>query len=137
MIFSLAFIIPSFRNEGNSSKAAKQLVAGHLRFTTSTKDRYVAFVAEILTSILTCLTCMLAADHRVTLSTTTVQRRPHMNDLYTRVTQVWDPLSIQYKELRLMWCCQNRNWIVSDWGNVAFTDESKFVLKPDDKSLRV
>ncbi|GBL80413.1 hypothetical protein AVEN_92310-1 [Araneus ventricosus] len=35
------------------------------------------------------------------------------------------------------WCRQHVNWIVSDWGNVMFTDESRFALQPDDKRVRV
>ncbi|GFV57883.1 HTH_Tnp_Tc3_2 domain-containing protein [Trichonephila clavipes] len=38
---------------------------------------------------------------------------------------------------RLKWCREHGNWTVSDWGNVMFTDESRFALEPDDKRIRI
>ncbi|GBL80410.1 Transposable element Tcb1 transposase [Araneus ventricosus] len=37
----------------------------------------------------------------------------------------------------IKWCRQHANWTVSDWGNVMFTDESRFALQPYDKRVRV
>ncbi|GFW03931.1 transposable element Tcb1 transposase [Trichonephila clavipes] len=47
------------------------------------------------------------------------------------------PLSVQSREARLKWCREHGNWTVSDWGNVMFTDESRFALEPDDKRIRI
>ncbi|GFS71487.1 transposable element Tcb1 transposase [Trichonephila clavipes] len=60
-----------------------------------------------------------------------------MNELYARVPRVWVPLSIQSRGARLKWCRERGNWTVSDWGNVTFTDESRFALEPDDKRIRI
>ncbi|GFX89301.1 HTH_Tnp_Tc3_2 domain-containing protein [Trichonephila clavipes] len=38
---------------------------------------------------------------------------------------------------RLKWCRKHGNWTVSNWGNVLFTDESRFSLEPDDKRIRI
>ncbi|GFY16686.1 transposable element Tcb1 transposase [Trichonephila clavipes] len=38
---------------------------------------------------------------------------------------------------RLKWDREHGNWTVSDWGNVTFTDESRFPLELDDKRIRI
>ncbi|GFV78966.1 HTH_Tnp_Tc3_2 domain-containing protein [Trichonephila clavipes] len=60
-----------------------------------------------------------------------------MNGLDVRVLRVCVPLFVQSRGARLKWCRQHGNWTVSDWGNVMFTDESRFALEPDDKHLRI
>ena len=32
---------------------------------------------------------------------------------------------------------EHANWTVSDWGNVMFTDQSRFALESDDKRIRI
>ncbi|KFM70504.1 hypothetical protein X975_15434, partial [Stegodyphus mimosarum] len=60
-----------------------------------------------------------------------------MSELYARVHRVCVPLSVQSRGARLQWCQEHVNWNVSDWGNVMFTDESRFLLEPDDKRIRI
>ncbi|GBN03479.1 hypothetical protein AVEN_89730-1 [Araneus ventricosus] len=60
-----------------------------------------------------------------------------MNGLYVQVPRVCVPLSVQSRGARLKWYRQHVNWTVSDWGNVMFTDESRFSLQPDAKRVRV
>ncbi|GFX38597.1 HTH_Tnp_Tc3_2 domain-containing protein [Trichonephila clavipes] len=71
------------------------------------------------------------------ISAATVRRRLHMNGLYARVPRVCVPLSVQSRGARLKWCREHGNLTVSDWGNVMFTDESRFALEPDDKRIRI
>ncbi|GFU55701.1 transposable element Tcb1 transposase [Trichonephila clavipes] len=52
-------------------------------------------------------------------------------------TRVGVPLSVQSRGARLKWCREHGNWTVSDWGNVAFVNESRFALEPDDKHIRI
>ncbi|KFM69574.1 hypothetical protein X975_03200, partial [Stegodyphus mimosarum] len=59
-----------------------------------------------------------------------------MSRLYARVPRVCVPLSVQSRGERLQGCREHVNWNVSDWGNVMFTDESRFALEPDDKRDR-
>ncbi|GFV51624.1 transposable element Tcb1 transposase [Trichonephila clavipes] len=47
------------------------------------------------------------------------------------------PLSVQSRGTWLKWCREHGNWTVSDWGNVVFTDESRFALETDDKRIRI
>ncbi|GFU50964.1 transposable element Tcb1 transposase [Trichonephila clavipes] len=60
-----------------------------------------------------------------------------MNGLYAQVPRVCVPLSVHLRGARLKWCREHGNWTLSDWGNVMFTDESRFALEPDDKRIRI
>ncbi|GFW32911.1 transposable element Tcb1 transposase [Trichonephila clavipes] len=71
------------------------------------------------------------------ISAATLHRRLHMNGLYALVPRVCVPLSVQSRGAQLKWCREHGNWTVSDWGNVMFTDESRFTLEPDDKRIRI
>ncbi|GFV91263.1 transposable element Tcb1 transposase [Trichonephila clavipes] len=46
-------------------------------------------------------------------------------------------LSVRSRGAGLKWYREHGNWTVSDWGNVMFTDESRFSLEPDDKRIRI
>ncbi|GFU88183.1 HTH_Tnp_Tc3_2 domain-containing protein [Trichonephila clavipes] len=83
------------------------------------------------------VTSMVTASIAKTISAATVRRRLHMNGLYARVPRVCVPLSVQSRGARLKWCREHGNRTVSNWGNVMFTDESGFALKPDDKRIRI
>ncbi|GFT83123.1 transposable element Tc1 transposase [Trichonephila clavipes] len=42
------------------------------------------------------------------------------------------PLTPEHRQLRLQWCQARSMWNVTDWKNVVFSDESRFVLGTDD-----
>ncbi|GFW31055.1 HTH_Tnp_Tc3_2 domain-containing protein [Trichonephila clavipes] len=109
-------------------------VGGRPRVTTPAEDRYIAIVAKRNS---TRVASMVTASIGTAISAATVRRRLHMNGLYARVPRIFVPLSIQSRGARLKWCREHGNWTVSDWGNVMFTDESRFALEPDDKRIRI
>ncbi|GFT14485.1 transposable element Tcb2 transposase [Trichonephila clavipes] len=47
------------------------------------------------------------------------------------------PLTPEHRQLRLKWCQSRSMWNVTDWQKVVFSDESRFVLGPDDNRVRV
>ncbi|GFV56822.1 HTH_Tnp_Tc3_2 domain-containing protein [Trichonephila clavipes] len=47
------------------------------------------------------------------------------------------PLTPKHRQLRLQWCQARSMWNVTDWQNVVFSDESRFVLGTDDNRVRV
>ncbi|GFW69950.1 transposable element Tcb2 transposase [Trichonephila clavipes] len=47
------------------------------------------------------------------------------------------PLKPEHRQLRLKWCQARSMWNVTDWQNVVFSDESRFVLGTDDNRVRV
>ncbi|GFV81015.1 transposable element Tcb1 transposase [Trichonephila clavipes] len=83
------------------------------------------------------VTSMVTASIGKAITAATVRRRLHMNGLDARVPRVCVPLSVQSRGARLKWYREHGNWTVSDWGNVIFTDESRFTLEPDDKHIRI
>ena len=72
------------------------------------------------------VTSMVTASIGKAISTATVRRRLHMSGLCTRVPRVCVPLFVQLRGERLQWCREHVNWNMSDWGNILFTDESRF-----------
>ncbi|GFU55137.1 transposable element Tcb2 transposase [Trichonephila clavipes] len=108
------------------------------RVTTPAENRYIAIVAKRNhRATVTRLISRVTASIGKAISAATVRRRLHMNGLYARVPRVCVPLSVQSRGARLKWCREHGNWTVSDWGNVMFTDESRFALEPDDKRIRI
>ncbi|GFX46252.1 HTH_Tnp_Tc3_2 domain-containing protein [Trichonephila clavipes] len=102
------------------------------------ENRCIAIVAkQNRRATSTRVTSMVTASIGKAISAATVRRRLYMNGLYTRVPRVCVPLSVQSRGARLKWCREHGNWTASDWGNVMFTDESRFALEPDDKRIRI
>ncbi|GFY03267.1 transposable element Tcb1 transposase [Trichonephila clavipes] len=113
-------------------------VGGRPRVTTSTEDRYIAIVAKRnRRATSTRVTPMVTASTGKAISAATICRRLHMNGLYARVPRVCVLPSGQSRGVRLKWCREHGNRIVSDWDNIMFTDESRFALEPADKSIRI
>ncbi|GBN14991.1 Transposable element Tcb2 transposase [Araneus ventricosus] len=46
-------------------------------------------------------------------------------------------LTPKHRRLRLQWCHSRATWNATDWQNVVFSDESRFVLGTDDNRVRV
>ncbi|GFW87319.1 HTH_Tnp_Tc3_2 domain-containing protein [Trichonephila clavipes] len=112
-------------------------VGGHPRVTTPVEVRYIAIVAKWnRRATSTRVTSMVTASIGKAISAATVRRRLHVIGLYAWVPRVFFPLSIQSRGARLKWCREHGNWTVSDWGNVMFTNESRFALEPVDKRIR-
>ncbi|GFX44343.1 transposable element Tcb2 transposase [Trichonephila clavipes] len=47
------------------------------------------------------------------------------------------PLTPEHRQLRLQWCQARSMWNITDWQNVVFRDEYRFVLRTDDNRVRV
>ncbi|GFW00940.1 uncharacterized protein TNCV_1761781 [Trichonephila clavipes] len=47
------------------------------------------------------------------------------------------PLTPEHRQLLLQWCQARSMWNVTDWQNVVFSNESRFVLGTDDNCVRV
>ncbi|GFX59686.1 HTH_Tnp_Tc3_2 domain-containing protein [Trichonephila clavipes] len=47
------------------------------------------------------------------------------------------PLTPEYRQLRLQWCQATSMWNATDWQEVVFSDESRFVLGTDNNHVRV
>ncbi|UYV76653.1 SETMAR [Cordylochernes scorpioides] len=47
------------------------------------------------------------------------------------------PLTPVHRQVRLQWCRERSTWNCADWGRIVFSDESRFLLCPDDRRKRV
>ncbi|GFV46988.1 transposable element Tcb1 transposase [Trichonephila clavipes] len=108
-------VISRLRKQFQTTQAVvRRPVGSRPKVTTSAEDRYIDNVAK--------------RNRRATSTRVT--------SMFT-ASIVWVPLSVQSRGAHLKWCRERGNWTVSDWGNVMFTDESRFALEPDDKRIRI
>lgn len=113
-------------------------VDNHPRVTTPAEDRYIAVVTkQNQRSTSTHMISMVAENIGKRISATTVCQMLYLNGLKSQVQWVWILLPVRSREAQLKWCHQYANWTVSDWCNIMFTDESRFVLQPYDNCVRV
>ncbi|GBN39436.1 hypothetical protein AVEN_175492-1 [Araneus ventricosus] len=67
----------------------------------------------------------------------TVSRRLHKGGLFTRRSVVCVPLSPEHVRARLHWVHEHRSWTPEQWGNVLFTDESRFNIQNDSRRATI
>ena len=67
----------------------------------------------------------------------TIRRVCHANGIrnYNAVSKPY--LTKKHVASRLNWAVTRRNWMVTDWGNVMFSDESSFTIRPTKLRARV
>ncbi|GFV81286.1 transposable element Tcb2 transposase [Trichonephila clavipes] len=71
------------------------------------------------------------------VSSRTIRRRLAEGHLGSRHPLRVLPLTNTHRRLRLEWCRARGNWIVAEWNQVVFSDESRFNLSSDDNRVRV
>ena len=58
----------------------------------------------------------------------TIQKRLHDAKIYGRAARKKPWISEKHRKARLTWCKNRLNWTPVQWGNVLWSDESKFCL---------
>ncbi|GFV88167.1 transposable element Tcb1 transposase [Trichonephila clavipes] len=108
--------------------------SGATRKTTRREDR--RFVRQALVDP-TVTRSTIQADVGVAIVPQTISRHlAEANLKYKRPFREL-PLTPEHRQLRLQWCQARSMWNVTDWQKVVFSDESRFVLGPDDNRVRV
>ncbi|UYV79559.1 hypothetical protein LAZ67_17003118 [Cordylochernes scorpioides] len=82
----------------------------------------------------------LSTIQRVTgtqVSKMTINRRLRERNLRARRPLRCLPLTPVHRQVRLQWCRERSTWNCADWGRIVFSDESRFLLCPDDRRKRV
>lgn len=122
-----------FLETGSISRKPGQ---GRPRATTDNEDHYLALTAKRHRySTASQLSRELNAATGTRISRHTVARRLHETGLYARKPAVCIPLNPCHKRERLAWCRQHLPWTSLQWGNVLFTDESRFSLDTDSRRV--
>ncbi|UYV83554.1 hypothetical protein LAZ67_23001451, partial [Cordylochernes scorpioides] len=118
----------------NNGKMQRQDGSGRPRATTEWEDRAIVRMAVAAPE------STLSTIQRVTgtqVSKMTINRRLREQNLRARQPLRCLPLTPVHRQVRLQWCRERSTWNCADWGRVVFSDESRFLLCPDDRRKRV
>ncbi|UYV84811.1 hypothetical protein LAZ67_X003588, partial [Cordylochernes scorpioides] len=108
--------------------------SGRPRATTEREDRAIVRMAVAAPE------STLSTIQRVTgtqVSKMTINRRLRERKLRARRPLRCLPLTPVHRQVRLQWCRERSTWNCADWGRIVFSDESRFLLCPDDRRKRV
>ncbi|GFS88527.1 transposable element Tcb2 transposase [Trichonephila clavipes] len=108
--------------------------SGVTRKTTRREDRRIvrqAFVDPTVTR------STIRADVGVAIVPQTISRHLAEANLKSKRPFRELPLTPEHRQLRLQWCLARSMWNFTDWQNVVFSEESRFVLGTDDNRVRV
>ena len=112
--------------------------SGRPRVTTQRQDRLVTNLTLRHRMVNACvLQHELRTAAGVNVSDQTIRNRLHAANLRSRRPVEGIPLTRRHRRLRLEWCRPHLRWILRQWGNVCFSDESRFNLKFNDGRIRV
>ncbi|UYV69400.1 Transposase [Cordylochernes scorpioides] len=118
----------------NNGSMQRQDGSGRPRATTEREDRAIVRMAVAVPE------STLSTIQRVTgtqVSKMTINRRLREWNLRARRPLRCLPLTLVHRQVRLQWCRERSTWNCSDWGRIVFSDESRFLLCPDDRRKRV
>ncbi|UYV82240.1 hypothetical protein LAZ67_21001434 [Cordylochernes scorpioides] len=113
----------------NNGSMQRQDGSGRPRETTEREDRAIVRMAVAAPE------STLSTIQRVTgtqVSKKTINRRLRVRNLRACL-----PLTPVHRQVRLQWCRERSPWNCADWGRIVFSDESRFLLCPDDRPKRV
>ncbi|GFU30246.1 HTH_Tnp_Tc3_2 domain-containing protein [Trichonephila clavipes] len=130
--------------EGNQKKCweqwtregthARKTGSGATRKTTRREDRRIVRQALVDPTV---TRSTIRADVGVAIVPQTISRHLAEANLKSKRPFRALPLTPEHRQLHLQWCQARSMWNVTDWQNVVFSDESRFVLGTDDNRVRV
>ncbi|UYV63544.1 SEC14L2 [Cordylochernes scorpioides] len=118
----------------NNGRIQRQDGSGRPRATTEREDRTIVRMAVAAPE------STLTTIQRVTgtqVSQMTFNRQLRERNLRARRPLRCLPLTPVHRKVRLQWCRERSTWKCADWGRIVFSDESRFLLCPDDRRKRV
>ncbi|GFS84973.1 transposable element Tcb2 transposase [Trichonephila clavipes] len=116
----------------------QQPVSDRPRVITPRQDRYLVIRAQRQRgSTAIALGSALTVATGIRISRQTVYRRLNHAGLYARRPAVCIPLTSAHKHACLNWSLKHQHWIVGEWANVMFSDESRFSLSNDSQRVTI
>lgn len=112
--------------------------SGRPRCTSRQDDRYLQLSAlrnRTVTS--STLRNQLMNTANVNVSSRTVRRRLRESGLASRRPAIRIPLTPAHRRARVAWCRQHITWTRRQWGEILFTDESRFSMSFNDGRICV
>ena len=108
--------------------------SGARRKTTQREDRRIVRAAVVDPTV---TRSTIRADVGVQIGPQTITRHLAEAGLTSQRPFRALPLTPGHRRLRLQWCQARAMWNDTDWRNVVFSDESRFVLGTDDNRVRL
>ncbi|GBM72231.1 hypothetical protein AVEN_83908-1 [Araneus ventricosus] len=108
--------------------------SGATRKTTMREDRRIVWQALADSTV---TRSAIQSDVGVPVVPQTISRRLAEANLQSKRPVRVLPLTPKHRRLRLQWCHAGATWNDTNWQNVVFSDESRFVLGTDDNRVRV
>lgn len=116
----------------------RRAVPGRPHATTPADNRFLLLQALRQRHITaTQLQYELAATRNVRVSSETVRHILRQSGIRARVAVTAPRLTREHRVARLAFAREHMNWNINDWGNVLFTDESRFCLYTSDRRIPV
>ncbi|GFU37378.1 transposable element Tc1 transposase [Trichonephila clavipes] len=113
---------------------ARKTGSGATRKTTRREDRRIVRQALVDPTV---TRSTIRADVGVAIVPQTISRHLAEANLKSKRPFRALPLTPEHRQLRLQWCQARSMWNVTDWQEVVFSDESRFVWGTDDNRVRV
>ncbi|GFS53491.1 transposable element Tcb2 transposase [Trichonephila clavipes] len=130
------YAYPSRRPSDCFEVQRRRPVQGRRWATTPNEDRYLVLTAwRHRNMIATLLQQHLRSATGTTVITQTVRNRLHGVGLYARRPMVCVKLTSSHRHDRREWATEHVNWRRNEWINVLFSDESRFSVHPDNRSI--
>ena len=124
-----------FQQTGSTAELHR---SGRPRSTTAREDRFIEHQALTMRKVpANEVRRRLRVPTNTNVSNQTVRNRLRGIGLRARRPLRRPRLTQAHRAARRVWAGQNRRWTRQDWANVLFTDESRFLLEPDDRRIRV
>lgn len=124
-----------FRQTGTTKDRQR---AGRPRETTPRQDGYIRtshLRNHFLPATVTARTT--PGRHNARISDQTVRNRLREHGLRSRRPYVGPKLTLRHRRNRMQWARTHQRWILQQWRQVLFSDESRFCLERSDGRARV
>lgn len=132
---SVIRIVQRFQETGGVNRRPG---SGRHRVTDEREDRYLAnFVRRNRNITVTAVRTHFRRTYGRFISRPTIRRRLAGANLRSRRPLRVPRLTRAHRAVRLAWGRIHRNWLLPQWRNVLFSDESRFGLTSDSRRVRV